>query len=293
MTDTWSRRPGSATARCKVEGCANAPLPGRRICATHRAAGEVARRLTNKSGTVEECFIEGCTRPRYVTDSQVFAYCIEHKREKQRTVDRARRRRQGSVERVLRDIPVEVPEGYKWCWGCYDKSRNALLATDAFHADKQKLDGFQPRCKVCQYEQYQARLAENPERVRGIARSSQERNRRRRVYGLDPLLESTLLDDLERRCPLCNKLFFIKADGKVLYSVDHERGTLNIRGLLHSNCNTALGLLDDHNPRALIAAAFYLHSGYGYIPKALFGLSDDQVTSLLAVVAAHLSSFPS
>jgi hypothetical protein len=41
--------------------------------------------------------------------------------------------------------------------------------------------------------------------------------------------------------------------------VDHIRGTKTVRGLLHNDCNRAIGLLRD-NPALLRAAAFHLEN---------------------------------
>jgi len=60
-----------------------APEPGRRFCRECRNAAEAeARVLRKESLRGRPCAREGCSEPRYETDSQVLSYCAKHWRER-------------------------------------------------------------------------------------------------------------------------------------------------------------------------------------------------------------------
>jgi len=68
-------------------------------------------------------------------------------------------------------------------------------------------------------------------------------------YGLDMAGYNVLLESQGGVCAICKK------PGKLV--VDHDHQTLKVRGLLHQNCNKALGMLED-NPSYMESAAAYL-----------------------------------
>ncbi len=83
------------------------------------------------------------------------------------------------------------------------------------------------------------------------------RNYRRRVnYGLSPAEHDRMLADQNRRCAIC-----WTDDPKTArvdtWIVDHNHITGQVRGLLCSPCNRALGMFQD-NPDVLAAAIAYL-----------------------------------
>lgn len=55
-------------------------------------------------------------------------------------------------------------------------------------------------------------------------------------------------------CPICYKTL----PNDYSSAIDHNHTTGKIRGLLHSNCNSALGMLDDRSFNALQAAVYLL-----------------------------------
>lgn len=85
-------------------------------------------------------------------------------------------------------------------------------------------------------------------KMRGGINKTQEL-RLQYIYGLKPGEYKALLEQQYKRCAICHK------SGKLV--VDHDHKTGKVRGLLHSDCNTALGLFKD-NPRTVRAAARYL-----------------------------------
>lgn len=64
-----------------------------------------------------------------------------------------------------------------------------------------------------------------------------------------------MLADQNDSCAICSRPF---SDTMTPY-VDHDHDTGQVRGLLCSNCNTGLGMLQD-SIRVLIAAAKYLET---------------------------------
>lgn len=74
------------------------------------------------------------------------------------------------------------------------------------------------------------------------------------VYGLTQDAYDTLLERQHRACVICG---MEHSDAHPLV-VDHNHETMKVRGLLCSNCNSGLGLLDD-NIATLASAIVYLH----------------------------------
>jgi hypothetical protein len=72
------------------------------------------------------------------------------------------------------------------------------------------------------------------------------------TYGLTPEEVAALWASQDRRCAICRR-------SNIKFYVDHCHSTGRVRGLLCSNCNTALGLLGDA-PERLRSAAVYLEA---------------------------------
>lgn len=137
------------------------------------------------------------------------------------------------------------------------------------------------RCRICLGKDHQSwrknnpkkeaasnkRYAQNhPEKIKAksirswrVPRLRKRRQYRHRLwrlrteYDLTLLGYQTLFDKQKGLCPICNKPLpqGLKA------AVDHDKITGKVRGLLHSNCNVALGMLGDESQNA-IRAAHYL-----------------------------------
>ena len=82
-----------------------------------------------------------------------------------------------------------------------------------------------------------------------------------RVYGLTVEAYEALLAAQGGVCAICRRPPAADGRQKRLH-VDHDHATDAVRGLLCSNCNTALGLLDDDVDR-IAAAIFYLRGALG------------------------------
>jgi hypothetical protein len=232
------------------------------MCKEHRAAQEVeARKARIEEQTGKPCAVEGCDKPRHVTPSQVLSYCLEHRQAKAREIDTAKRRRDGAPERALVIQPDDLPAGHKLCGGPCGQ----VKPFEEFHARPGAFGDVQGVCKVCQHEAQAERLRE-PER-RDHRNAVVRSGRRQQMYDLGPTLERLLLEEQEFACAGC-RLPFAEKDGKLQYVVDHVRGTKDdVRGLLHSGCNTAIGLANDHDPVSLLGLSIYLQRGLGAVPN--------------------------
>jgi hypothetical protein len=79
-------------------------------------------------------------------------------------------------------------------------------------------------------------------------------------YGLSLEEALKILNHQNNRCAICLKLisfFWENHDEKACIDHDHEKGKKAVRGILCSNCNTAIGLFKE-NIENLISAIKYL-----------------------------------
>lgn len=133
---------------------------------------------------------------------------------------------------------------------------------DEFPRQRSRPDGRSVWCKPCHCDKSKAWREANPEKAKKSARDWRSRNpnhRRRdllrKSYGIEPEDYDRLLAEQDGRCAICGTT---EPDaGKAFLCVDHVAGTLVIRGLLCSRCNSAIGFLD-HDTALLQAAIEYL-----------------------------------
>lgn len=94
----------------------------------------------------------------------------------------------------------------------------------------------------------------NPEKVKLSVRRIQLRK-----YGLTPETYEALSNEQKGNCAICglNENSINQRGTHYRLAVDHCHDTGKVRGLLCSNCNTALGLFKD-NPMFLNSAIKYL-----------------------------------
>lgn len=92
-----------------------------------------------------------------------------------------------------------------------------------------------------------------------VCRSQYHKNRKLVVkYGITLADKESMINKLNGICPICHERFETKADSLGRSGViDHDHITGNIRGVLCSNCNTSLGLLQD-SPLIAIELAKYI-----------------------------------
>jgi len=72
--------------------------------------------------------------------------------------------------------------------------------------------------------------------------------------GIDSTTYDKMLKQQKYSCAICNRH---ESKFKIKFAIDHNHKTKEVRGLLCSNCNTAIGLLQD-NPKLCIKASKYL-----------------------------------
>lgn len=140
-----------------------------------------------------------------------------------------------------------VPNPLKKCSVCGE-----MKSLNDFYNKKDSKDGKSYRCKSCDNKARQNWQRNNPERAK---ESAHFRNIKKR-YGITKEEYNKMLKQQNYKCAICGAE---TANRNVNYSfcVDHNHTTGEVRGLLCSNCNRALGLLQD-NPEILRKAAKYL-----------------------------------
>lgn len=112
-----------------------------------------------------------------------------------------------------------------------------------FHKKKDRKDGHSSTCKYC----VNNRVREyDPEYNRNV--------KLLRAYGITTAEYEALLKSQNGVCAICKRNVPHKGDSMC---VDHDHSTGAVRGILCSNCNRAIGLLED-NVAFLQSAINYL-----------------------------------
>jgi Recombination endonuclease VII len=140
-----------------------------------------------------------------------------------------------------------------------------------FAKDKHNPDGLTYRCKECRNLHYNTYYKNNPEKQK-LKNDSQKENRQK-FYSSDKGIISSRKAHLKRSFGISLKQYNEMSESQnhicaichcpencyrnSVLSVDHDHKTGEIRGLLCSSCNRALGLLKD-NITNLINAIKYL-----------------------------------
>lgn len=105
------------------------------------------------------------------------------------------------------------------------------------------------KCKSCTYSEFQARLAEDPTKIRAIARAAYLKKN----YGITLEEELAMLAACGNRCEICKKEIPNKGD----WRIDHDHETGAVRGILCNQCNLGIGMLQD-SQQVMLAAIQYL-----------------------------------
>lgn len=138
-----------------------------------------------------------------------------------------------------------------------------------FHKDISRKDGFSNKCKKCRCKHPEVLLKKclgcNEEMIleknktqkycSDICRTSNSK------YGIDKNIYNKLFESNNGKCHICNNFetSIDKRTNKIYsLSIDHCHKNNNVRGLLCSACNTAIGLLKD-NIEILNNAIVYLN----------------------------------
>ena len=121
-------------------------------------------------------------------------------------------------------------------------------ALDQFSRNRTRKSGLEYECKACRYERSSAWARANPEKNRKGAHDSHVRHPdTKRSYNLQMRYNINLVHFDQRLesqggvCALCGRP---PTSGKP-FVVDHNHQTGQIRGLIHRQCNIALGALGD------------------------------------------------
>jgi hypothetical protein len=165
---------------------------------------------------------------------------------------------------------------------CSDKQCSVcgeVKSTSFFYKHKLTKDGFRSKCKSCSQKQNRSSYEANSEQYRLYAREYHANNReacvgkmraryasnkdayRRRALiasygaGADEFYDTELAKD--DKCRICGTTEAECPKGRL--AIDHCHETGELRGLLCSKCNTAIGLLGD-NCATLESAITYLKS---------------------------------
>ena len=121
-----------------------------------------------------------------------------------------------------------------------------IKSLDKFSKDRSRSDGYCNRCKVCTSEYLKSKYNyKHPDYKYPKMKEKGQRNYDlKRFYGIT-------LDDYNRIfieqtgcCAMCGRH---QSEFKKRLAVDHDHKTGKIRGLLCTNCNLKLGILEDKN----------------------------------------------
>jgi hypothetical protein len=148
----------------------------------------------------------------------------------------------------------------KWCGTC-----KTMKTKSEFAKAIGQVDGLQGFCRSCGRVKQAKWRSEN--RVQAN-RAAANAHRRRRL-GIEPHQYDEMLAEQGGVCAICNGLCDIRTVTGVQknLAVDHDHETGDIRGLLCTRCNTAIGLFDDDTER-LAKAREYL---FKYPTKFAYG----------------------
>lgn len=117
-------------------------------------------------------------------------------------------------------------------------------ASDFYKMSARKFNGLRPECKVCSAAKTKEYFEKNPE-----CRHYHNLKARLKDKGLTIEEFNQMVEDQGGGCAVCGQpekaSYKSMGDRQSRLSVDHDHKTGLVRGLLCSNCNTALGLLGE------------------------------------------------
>jgi hypothetical protein len=135
---------------------------------------------------------------------------------------------------------------------------------DQFYRETKQASGLNPRCKICVNQRNRAYALANPERTREWSRRRSLRAYAKRYFNLDEAQYDALVARAGGKCEVCGREERTTSTNghSFLLAIDHDHATLQIRGMLCRQCNTALGCVQD-NPALLRKLADYLEHPLG------------------------------
>ena len=123
----------------------------------------------------------------------------------------------------------------------------SMLDLSNFSNNKATKDGLSRICRKCDYVKRKAHNKKNPTKAKEWELMSK--------YGITLEEYKSMYLSQEGKCTICTKEY------RVLV-VDHNHDTGSVRGLLCSNCNTGIGLLQDKPINLKRAMDYLLEKGY-------------------------------
>lgn len=114
-----------------------------------------------------------------------------------------------------------------------------ILHISNFHKNKTTKCGYHTACKICNSKHAKAwKASKSIEQIKQI-----HRRQKLNSYGLTEEQHEIILQRQNGVCAIC-KTFKLRANDAHL-CIDHSHKTNKVRGLLCSNCNSAIGKLND------------------------------------------------
>ena len=107
-----------------------------------------------------------------------------------------------------------------------------------FHKGRGYADGYRSKCKVCLSAYYKERNSNPEQKVKHREWSYKRR------YGISIEEYNRLSESQNHACKICGSSDSKRGNNFLM--VDHNHVTGEVRGLLCSNCNAAIGLLGDN-----------------------------------------------
>ena len=129
--------------------------------------------------------------------------------------------------------------------------------TTEFHRNSTKRDGLQGYCKSCSVTRSTAYKRALPKDVRT---ERAKRYNLQHFYGITPAYLDAAVAAQDGKCAVCATLLTATTKGAC---VDHNHATGEVRGILCSRCNVALGMFQD-DPVILSSAIEYLNDKGNY-----------------------------
>lgn len=206
---------------CKIPGCGK-PVKNKGACNKHytrflRYGSYDLPVKKKKAREVEKkCSVEGCNKLRKAN-----TFCTTHYQ---------RMQRHGTTELTIIKTQKQllIEEGKSYCPSC-----DTIKPLDCFCKDSYATLRIAVYCKECTSE-------------KGHLSYCQSKNKRRnyeyqRLYKISLEEYNNMLAKQEKKCLICGK----KEEDKKHLAVDHNHKTGEVRGLLCSACNIALGGFND------------------------------------------------
>ena len=107
-----------------------------------------------------------------------------------------------------------------------------------FHKGKNYADGYRSKCKTCMSAYYKERNSKPEQKARLRANSYKRR------YNISIEDYNCLAESQNYACKICGSKDSRRGNSFLMVDHDHETG--DVRGLLCSPCNSAIGLLGDN-----------------------------------------------